>query len=140
MSFITIWVIFAVMAAVVAGAKDRSVFGWLLLGFVFGVFALLLVAALPSLRPAPASAENAPDPRTHVLCPDCKEPVRKEAIVCRHCGAKLIPSTDSDQPKTRFLYPHQQAAADRQRNIQILAGIVGLALIAAVFLSRCAHP
>ena len=33
----------------------------------------------------------APTPETHVKCPDCKELVRKEARVCKHCGCKLIP-------------------------------------------------
>ena len=34
---------------------------------------------------------NAPTPRTHVRCPDCKELVLREANVCNHCGCKLVP-------------------------------------------------
>jgi cytochrome c oxidase assembly factor CtaG len=34
---------------------------------------------------------SAPNPFTHVRCPDCKELVRKEATVCKHCGCKLVP-------------------------------------------------
>lgn len=30
-------------------------------------------------------------PDTHVKCPDCKELVRKDARVCKHCGCKLVP-------------------------------------------------
>lgn len=34
---------------------------------------------------------DAPRPNTHDRCPDCKEFVRNEAKVCKHCGCKLIP-------------------------------------------------
>ena len=37
--------------------------------------------------------EERPNRWTHVRCPDCKELVRKEANVCKHCGCKLVPQT-----------------------------------------------
>ncbi len=83
------------MTAIVASSKGRSGFAWLLLGVLFSVFALILVALLPSRKPIPRDP-GAPGPETHVLCPDCKEPVRNEARVCKHCGAKLVPL--SEQP------------------------------------------
>ena len=30
-------------------------------------------------------------PDTHVRCPDCRELVLKNALVCKHCGCKLVP-------------------------------------------------
>jgi hypothetical protein len=38
-----------------------------------------LVALMPSLR-------GAETPATHTQCPMCAEPVRKEALKCKHCG------------------------------------------------------
>jgi hypothetical protein len=38
---IWIWLLFAIFTAVIAGGKGRSVFGWLLLGCVFGIFAMV---------------------------------------------------------------------------------------------------
>jgi len=35
--------------------------------------------------------EPTPTPESHVRCPECKELVRKDAKVCKHCGTKLIP-------------------------------------------------
>lgn len=32
-----------------------------------------------------------PTPETHVRCPDCRELVRIDAKLCKHCKAKLIP-------------------------------------------------
>lgn len=38
-------------------------------------------------------------PETHVRCPDCRELVRMDARVCKHCGAKLVPTVHwSERP------------------------------------------
>jgi hypothetical protein len=38
---------------------------------------------------SPKREIDTPDPKTHMVCPDCKEFVRIGALVCRHCGVKL---------------------------------------------------
>ena len=50
---------------------------------------LMLIAA----RPAPKRLleSDAPNPDTHVRCPDCRELVRMDASKCRHCGTALVP-------------------------------------------------
>lgn len=30
--------------------------------------------------------------RPRIRCPECAEPIRPEAHVCRHCGSRLVPS------------------------------------------------
>ena len=32
-----------------------------------------------------------PTPDTHVRCPDCRELVRKDARLCKHCRTQLTP-------------------------------------------------
>jgi hypothetical protein len=44
------WIIFAVLTAIVANNKNRNTVGWFILGFLFGIFALIVVALLPSLE------------------------------------------------------------------------------------------
>lgn len=34
---------------------------------------------------------ESPNPSTHVRCPDCRELVRKDASICKHCGCRLAP-------------------------------------------------
>lgn len=87
MEIFLIWVLCAVFSAVIASAKDRSGFGWFVLGFLFGPFALIAVGFMPSLKTMP----GAPTPATHVKCPDCAELVLNEARVCKHCGCRLVP-------------------------------------------------
>lgn len=87
------WVGCAVVSAIVAGAKGRSSFGWLIIGIVFGLFALIVIACLPSIKPQPvvmAGGEVA-TPDTHVRCPECRELVRRDAKRCKHCQITLIP-------------------------------------------------
>ncbi len=57
---------------------------------VITIPAHLIYAAIRGNRPAEGER---PSPWTHVRCPDCKELVHKEANVCKHCGAKLVPES-----------------------------------------------
>lgn len=41
---------FAIVCACIANSKDRSTIGWFILGFIFGIIALIIVALLPSLK------------------------------------------------------------------------------------------
>lgn len=87
MELFLFWLGITIITGIAASSRGRSGFGWLILGGVFSVFALLAVLILPSQKRDP----SAPSPTTHVRCPDCKELVLKEARVCKHCDCKLIP-------------------------------------------------
>ncbi|MCK0508421.1 zinc ribbon domain-containing protein [Aromatoleum anaerobium] len=89
--FVAFWILMAGTCAVVAGSKGRSVIGWLLLGALFSAVALIVVAVMPSLKPA----VDAPSVETHKKCPFCAEQVRREAIVCKHCGRDLGPHDEA---------------------------------------------
>lgn len=52
---------------------------------------LALGGAVALLGGGARSDAKAPNPDTHVLCPDCRELVRLEASKCKHCGCKLVP-------------------------------------------------
>lgn len=83
-----IWIGLAIACSIVASNKDRSVFGWFILGLLFSLIALIIVIVLPSRKP---TSNSTPHPDTHVRCPDCREFVLRDARVCKHCGCKLIP-------------------------------------------------
>ncbi len=87
MEIFLLWIAFSIACAVVAGSKGRSVFGWLILGAIFPLFAFIMVAVMPSLK----GKKDEPTPDTHVKCPDCRELIRSDARKCRHCGCSLVP-------------------------------------------------
>lgn len=89
MEIFLLWTAFAIASAVIAGSKGRSVILWLILGALFSLFALIVVAVMPSVK----RDKDAPDPDTHVKCPDCREFVRMDARKCKHCGCSLVPQT-----------------------------------------------
>lgn len=82
------WIGFGVLTAIAAKSKKRNEFGWLILGLLFGIFALAAVLILPA--EVEDSADGRPTPATHNLCPDCNKLVLKSATVCPKCGCKLI--------------------------------------------------
>lgn len=92
-SVLILWLLSVILAGVVAAGKDRSVIGWVLLASVFSFLALIVVAVLPSQKTVPVVAGGeVATPETHVRCPDCKELVRADAVVCYHCHRSLTPT------------------------------------------------
>lgn len=50
MEFLIIWLFFAFCSMFVAKNKGRSEGGWFIAGFIFGLFALIVVAILPKIE------------------------------------------------------------------------------------------
>lgn len=63
-----VWSLIALIPAAVAHSKGRSFSFWYGLGLIVGIFAILPVLVI---RPR--------------ICPYCREAVKPEATVCRHC-------------------------------------------------------
>jgi zinc-ribbon domain len=81
------WAAITFLAAIVTGG-----FAWLIFPFFAnGVHRSSLQKS--GWLPESQANEFIVSPDTHVRCPDCKELVRKDANVCKHCHAKLIPQT-----------------------------------------------
>jgi hypothetical protein len=73
-----VWVFFTLICGWVAYSKDRSVGLWLLLGFLFGAFALAVIALLPDqqkfdyIEPGkPWVPDESAPARTYGNCPNC---------------------------------------------------------------------
>lgn len=72
-----IWVAFAIICAIIASNKNRSAVGWFILGLIFGIFALIVIACLSRLD-VPMGADSR-------KCPHCAETILKAAKICKHC-------------------------------------------------------
>lgn len=83
-----IWIGLGVLTAIAAKSRNRNQFGWLILGMIFGIFALAAVLIMPPEAAEPAA--KGPTPETHHLCPDCSKLIPKTTRTCPGCGCKLI--------------------------------------------------
>jgi hypothetical protein len=86
------WAILSILVGVFAQRRGRMGFGYFMLSLMFSPLLIWLVVL--AIGPAPAAAAlvaEAPSPKTHIRCPDCREFVLKDARKCKHCGAALVP-------------------------------------------------
>lgn len=91
MEIVGAWLLFSIGVGVLAASFGRGGFLWFLLALVISPL-LAVVALLIAGRKRSAIRDfSDAHPSTHVLCPDCAEPVRNEAKVCKHCGCRLTP-------------------------------------------------
>lgn len=91
MGFLIVWLLFGVATGVIAAGKGRSGLGWFLLGCVIGVFGLVIIACLPSLKAQEVVVARADPQLTQPTktCPECAETVLSAANVCKHCGHRF---------------------------------------------------
>ena len=80
MELLVIWLLIAVVTAIIASSKGRDGFGWFLIAILLGPFALILSMAMPKV----VTGE-------HRRCEQCAELIRVEAVKCRHCGSEVAP-------------------------------------------------
>lgn len=90
--FLLVWFACGAFASHVASEKERCGICWFVWGILFGPMALLATIGLPD-KSKPRGID-AISPKTHVLCPQCYEPVKNEARKCRHCGSGLVPLSE----------------------------------------------
>jgi hypothetical protein len=86
--WLIVWVVGAVGVGVAAKSRNRVGFAWFLLSMLISpLLAGLLLALLGRDNSATAAATAAP--QRH--CPQCRELVRSDARLCKHCRSKIEP-------------------------------------------------
>ncbi len=70
------------LSAWVASEKKRDAVPCFFIGALFGIFGLIAIAGLPRKQTWERPMASKP-------CPDCAEPVRRSALVCRYCGHRF---------------------------------------------------
>ena len=78
---LVILVIPGTIGAVLAKNKGRSIIGWFILSAIF-YLPILIVLLLPPIKEVPGKYRE---------CPLCKEFVKWNALLCKHCKTELTP-------------------------------------------------
>jgi hypothetical protein len=89
MIFLILWLICGVVTGMIASGKGRSGLGWFLIGCILGIFGLILVAVLPSLKMQAVQIAPYGTSGPTKRCLDCGETVLEVANVCKHCGHRF---------------------------------------------------
>lgn len=95
MEYFLFWLAFSAVVGAAASSRGRSFVGWMLISAVITpLLGLILVLVIPARnqpgRTGHASDAEAVTDNTHRRCPACAEPVRREAMMCKHCGHAII--------------------------------------------------
>lgn len=90
---LVMWIGAAIACAVIAKERGRSAGGWFVLGALFGIFALAVVAMLgrvPNLHNYESGSSSLLSGMSDTKkCVFCAEQVKYEAVKCKHCGSDL---------------------------------------------------
>ena len=80
------------IGAAIAKGKGRNMVGWFVASAFFWL-PIIIVAVLPPIKAFPGKYRE---------CPACKEIVKWNATVCKHCGVNLAPIeiTTKSHPKS----------------------------------------
>ncbi|BAE49267.1 hypothetical protein amb0463 [Paramagnetospirillum magneticum AMB-1] len=97
-----IWIVFAVIVALIASNKGRSAGAWLIYGLLLWPVALIHVALASNLKDVQAQQRQAAEVAHSKTCPRCAETIKAAARVCRFCQYEFseeeLRETEDDMP------------------------------------------
>jgi hypothetical protein len=118
-----LWVLFGITCMVIANNKNRDGCGWLVLGFLLGPFAILMILASPALPTKKSFIETKDGPKTK-KCPFCAEEILNAAIVCKHCGRDLPKPEPQTSPPPAKESIQQSTVSQEDPDVQRIKNLV----------------
>ncbi len=116
-----LWLLFGLASATIAYYKGHSFIGWLLLGVLFGPFAVVVIAFIPANHPEPVVQAEVEEGMERV-CPRCRSWIPCAASVCRFCRSEVTPDLDDDEGDEQRSQPTFESSDVTRRSYENARG------------------
>ena len=90
------WLVFAILVGAFASSKGRSGIGFFFIAVLLSPLIGFIIALIVKNREQLVVSGEHVD--GYKKCPFCAEPVRSEAIKCKHCGSDLMEAKEAAAP------------------------------------------
>lgn len=114
------WAVLALLIGAWASGIGRSGFGW----FVLALIISPLLAGIALLIAGRRNESSGPTKK----CPDCSEPVARDARACKHCGYRFLPPETPEEAAAR-----EQAAEAALQKRRMLAVVIVAVIIYVIY-------
>jgi RNA polymerase subunit RPABC4/transcription elongation factor Spt4 len=110
-----VWsIVFAVVTTIVASTKGLSLVKWAGIGFILGPIGVIWV--LVTARDQSALEAESLRSGKFKKCPFCAEVIKKDALVCKHCGGDQTKQPVPAQQKTYWVCPKCNETTETAKN------------------------
>lgn len=102
------YIVLVVACGILASKKGRSVIIWLLLSILLTPLVLIILLCLSDLDTEKDKNMRQIESMDYRDCPFCAESIKREAMVCKHCGKDVEPKTSIPKitcPKCGYVTP-----------------------------------
>ena len=108
MPVLFLWIVLAVIVAMVAHSKGRPAVVWFFYGLLIWPIALVHILLIRpetgTMRPAQVTPTPQPPADRRVKCPSCAEWIMADAKICRFCGRDV----PAPQPQAMPAFPAEK--------------------------------
>jgi hypothetical protein len=129
--FAALWIGCGIASVIVAQGKNVNGCGAFLLGIFLGPIGLAIVLILPAHKAENKSSNHDLAQQTR-KCPFCAEPIKREAIKCKHCGSQIEAVPEQPIPEGEAQSGSAPLKTNYKGMVTLIALVLGIMVCAVI--------